>query len=119
MSKILTRCNLSIHLRVKELSKNVDTEQKQNAQTKPVGVDKNVQTLIYNPVTNLNNPTTTSSNPVKKQDNLQKIKPVVSEFSEEEVFFKTIINLFEYNPCFNPNPYPVLVKNFDYATVFL
>lgn len=41
----------------KEMNINVDTEQKQNVQTKAIGVDKNVQTLIYNP-------TTTSSNPV-------------------------------------------------------
>lgn len=95
----------------KELNKNVDTEQKQNVQTKPVGVDKNVQTLIYNPSTSLNNPTTTSSNPVKQAEKTTQTKQFTGKNSEEEVFLNTIIKLFGYNPCFNPDPYPLFVQN--------
>ena len=90
---------------------NVDTEQKQNVQTKAIGVDKNVQTLIYNPITSLNNPTTTSSNPVKQTVKTTQTKQLKDKNLEEEVFLKTIIKLFGYNPCFNPNPYPIFVQN--------
>ena len=94
----------------KEQIINVDTEQKQNVQTKAVGVDKNVQTLIYNPITSLNNPTTTSSNPVKQTVKTTQTKQLKDKDSEE-VFLNTIIKLFGYNPCFNPNPYPIFVQN--------
>ena len=117
----------------KEMNINVDTEQKQNVQTKAIGVDKNVQTkaigvdknvqtkaigvdknvqtLIYNPITSLNNPTTTSSNPVKQTVKTTQTKQLKDKNLEEEVFLKTIIKLFGYNPCFNPNPYPIFVQN--------
>ena len=95
----------------KEMNINVDTEQKQNVQTKAVGVDKNVQTLIYNPTISLNNPTTTSSNPVKQAEKTTHTKQFTGKNSEEEVFLNTIIKLFGYNPCFNPNPYPIFVQN--------
>ena len=95
----------------KEMNINVDTEQKQNVQTKAVGVDKNVQTLIYNPITSLNNPTTTSSNPVKQTVKMTQTKQLKDKNLEEEVFLNTIIKLFGYNPCFNPNPYPIFVQN--------
>ena len=95
----------------KEMNINVDTEQKQNVQTKAVGVDKNVQTLIYNPITSLNNPTTTSSNPVKQTVKTTQTKQLKDKNLEEEVFLNTIIKLFGYNPCFNPNPYPIFVQN--------
>ena len=95
----------------KELNINVDTEPKQNVQTKAVGVDKNVQTLIYNPTTSLNNPTTTSSNSVKQAVKTTQTKHLTDKDSEEEVFLNTIIKLFGYNPCFNPDPYPIFVQN--------
>ena len=95
----------------KEMNINVDTEQKQNVQTKAIGVDKNVQTLIYNPITSLNNPTTTSSNPVKQTVKTTQTKQLKDKNLEEEVFLNTIIKLFGYNPCFNPNPYPIFVQN--------
>ena len=95
----------------KEMNINVDTEQKQNVQTKAVGVDKNVQTLIYNPITSLNNPATTSSNPVKQTVKTTQTKQLKDKNLEEEVFLNTIIKLFGYNPCFNPNPYPIFVQN--------
>ncbi|WP_149554567.1 hypothetical protein [Treponema pectinovorum] len=79
-------------------------------QTKPLGVDNYVQTLIHNPVTSLNNPTTSSSSEygITEPDTKSKF----SEKSEEEVFSKTIITLFGYNPHFNPSPFPVLLSNF-------
>ncbi|OJF76949.1 MAG: hypothetical protein BKP49_05115 [Treponema sp. CETP13] len=92
------------------VDKNVQTKPigvDKNVQTKPVGVDKNVQTLIYNPVTSLNNSATTSSNPVKTIQTAQ----FADKNSEEEVFLNIIIKLFGYNPCFNPNPYPIFVQN--------
>ena len=80
-----------------------------SVQTKPVGVDNSVQTFIYNPVTSLNNPTTSSSSEYGITEPDTK-----SKFSEksEEVFSKTIITLFGYNPHFNPSPFPVLLSNF-------
>ena len=74
-------------------------------------MDKNVQTLIYNPITSLNNPTTTSSNPVKQTVKTTQTKQLKDKNLEEEVFLNTIIKLFGYNPCFNPNPYPIFVQN--------
>ena len=73
-----------------------------SVQTKQVSADNSVQTLIYNPDINLNNPTTSSSS---------------FRANAEEVFSKTIITLFGYNPYFNPNPYPILLNNFKYLNL--
>jgi hypothetical protein len=53
------------------------------------------------------NSSTTSSNPVKTIQTAQ----FADKNSEEEVFLNIIIKLFGYNPCFNPNPYPIFVQN--------
>ena len=93
----------------KEQTKPVSVDK--NVQTKQVSVDKNVQTLIYNPITSLKNPTTSSSYTCEEQVQEQ-LDNNLSKQQEEEVFLQTIINLFGYNPGFNPNPYPVLFENF-------
>ena len=85
-----------------------------NVQTKTVGVDKNVQTLIYNPTISLNNPSTTSSNP----DRTNGTKPYFdSNKKEEEDFSKTLIKLFGYEPHFSPNPMPQIKKIMDSVNI--
>ena len=78
---------------------------------KTVALDKNVQSLIYNSSNSLNSSTTSDF-----LDNFFDNKTIpdntkLSTNSAEADFLETITKLFGYNPCFNPNPFPILVKN--------
>ena len=86
----------------------------QKAQTKTVSVDKNVQTLIYNPGISLNNPSTTSSNPDRTNGTKSYFD---SNKKEEEDFSKTLIKLFGYEPHFSPNPMPQIKKIMDSVNI--
>ena len=85
-----------------------------NVQTKTVGVDKNVQTLIYNPSISLNNPSTTSSNPDKTNGTKSYFD---SNKKEEEDFSNTLIKLFGYEPHFSPDPMPQIKKIMDSVNI--
>ena len=86
----------------------------QKAQTKTVSVDKNVQTLIYNPGISLNNPSTTSSNPDRTNGTKSYFD---SNKKEEEDFSNTLIKLFGYEPHFSPNPMPQIKKIMDSVNI--